>query len=61
MREFVVVDEKSYTRLQPGQFALAFLGTTHGEADLALEAAKACDDSIVGSLQVASPGMNVDD
>ena len=61
LREFVVVDEKSYTRLQPGQFALAFLGTTHGEADLALEAAKACDDSIVGSLQVASPGMNVDD
>ena len=59
LREFIVVDSKSAPLLQDGTFAVAFPASTNGEADLALEAAKACDDDIVGAVKIISRGLDV--
>ena len=59
LREFIVIDNKSAPLLQENVFAVAYPAATHRDADLALEAAKACDDSIVGAVKTVVRGLDV--
>jgi hypothetical protein len=59
LREFIVMSSKSAPLLQEGIFAVAYPAATPRDADLALEAAKACDDELVGAVKVVSRGMDV--
>jgi hypothetical protein len=40
-------------------FAVAYPAPTARDADLALEAAKACDDGVVGAVKVVVRGMDI--
>jgi hypothetical protein len=59
LREFIVVSSKSAPLLQEGVFVVAYPAATARDADLALEAAKACDDELVGAVKIVSRGMDV--
>lgn len=59
LREFIVVSSKSAPLLPEGVYAVVYPAATATDADLALEAAKACDESIVGAVKVISRGMDV--
>jgi hypothetical protein len=59
LREFIVVDSKSAPLLPDNTFAVVYPAATERDADLALEAAKACDDDIVGAVKVISKGLDV--
>jgi hypothetical protein len=59
LREFIVIDSKSAPLMQENMFAVAYPSATQRDADLALEAAKACDDSIVGAVKAVTRGMDV--
>ena len=59
LREFIVVDSKSAPLLPDNTFAVVYPAATNKDADLALEAAKACDDDIVGAVKIISRGMDV--
>ncbi len=59
LHEFLVVDNKSATLLADGMFAVAYLAATVTDAELALEAVKACDESLVGAVKAVTPGLAV--
>jgi hypothetical protein len=59
LHEFLVVDYQSATLLPQGIFAVSYLAPTKGDAELGLEAAKGCDEKIVGSVKKMTPGLEV--
>ncbi|HEY4219905.1 MAG TPA: hypothetical protein VGO62_01155 [Myxococcota bacterium] len=59
LREFIVVDSKSAPLLADNSFAVVYPAATQRDADLALEAAKACDDDLVGAVKIIARGMDV--
>lgn len=59
LREFIVVSAKSAPLLPEGIYAVVYPAATQADADLALEAAKACDEAIVGAVKIISRGMDV--
>ncbi len=59
LREFIVVDSKSAPLLEENMFAVVYPAATERDAELALEAATACDDDIVGAVKIISRGMDV--
>jgi hypothetical protein len=60
LREFIVLDHKSMPLLQESTFAVAYPAATLQDADLAMEAAKACDDDLVGAVKILAKGMDVE-
>lgn len=61
LREFMVLDNKSMPLLQDNNYAVAYPAATAGDAELALEAASACDDEIVGAVKILAKGMDVEE
>jgi hypothetical protein len=61
LREFIVMDKKSAPTLQDATFIVAFPAATARDADLALEAATACNEDLVGAVKIISRGMDVDE
>lgn len=59
LREFMVLDNKSMPLLQDSTFAIVYPAATPADADLALEAATACDEDVAGAVKVLSRGMDV--
>ena len=54
-----IVDSKSAPLLPDGTYAVVYPAATPRDADLAMEAAKACDDDIVGAVKIIARGMDV--
>lgn len=61
LREFMVLDNKSLPLLQENTYSIVYPAATAGDAELALEAAKACDEDIVGAVKVVMKGLDVED
>jgi hypothetical protein len=45
--------------LQDGTYAVVYAAATPADAERVLEAAKACDEDILGAVKVLSRGMDV--
>jgi hypothetical protein len=61
LREFMVLDHKSLPLMQEGTYNIVYPAATPGDAELALEAAKACDEDIVGAVKVLMRGLDVEE
>lgn len=61
LREFMVLDNKSLPLMADNTYSIVYPAATPVDADLALEAAKACDEDIVGAIKVLMRGMDVEE
>lgn len=59
-RDFLVLDQTSADKLGDGQIVLAWPAVTKGDAELALESAKACDPNLVGAVKTITGGVDID-
>ncbi|MDP2344906.1 MAG: hypothetical protein Q8O67_28430 [Deltaproteobacteria bacterium] len=59
-RELLVLDNKSADLLGDGQFVLAYPAPTKADAELALEAVRACNPALSGAVKPLANGVDVD-
>jgi hypothetical protein len=59
-RDFLVLDQTSADKLGDGQIVLASPAVTKSDAELALEAVKACDGNLVGAVKTITGGVDLD-